>query len=78
MLSPLPLLHHPSPTRQDEKALLKVEFGDLTFRADEKRFRMSEKEWGSVPAGWKKVYVIDVVFPDTLENAVGLGNYPWR
>jgi len=34
----------------DEGALLNVKLSDLTFRADEKRFRMSEKEWGSIPA----------------------------
>ncbi|HET6522828.1 MAG TPA: hypothetical protein VFG47_23840 [Geminicoccaceae bacterium] len=63
---------------EDEKALLKVELADTTFRADEKRFRMSEKEWGSIPASWKKAHLIDVVFPDTIEGAVGLGNFPWH
>lgn len=62
----------------DEDALLKVELGDLTFRADEKRFRMAEKEWGSIPAAWKRARSIDVVFPDTIEGAVGLGNFPWH
>lgn len=63
---------------KNEKALLKVELSDLTFRADEKRFRMSEKEWGSIPGSWKKAHMVDVVFPDTIEGAVGLGNYPWH
>jgi hypothetical protein len=63
---------------EDEKALVKVELSDLTFRADEKRFRMSEKEWGSIPASWKKAHVVDVVFPDTIEGSVGLGSYPWH
>ncbi len=58
---------------EDEKALLKVELSNLTFRADEKRFRMSEKEWKSLPASWKKAHLIDVVFPDTVDVA-GIGN----
>jgi hypothetical protein len=62
----------------DEHALLKVTLSDLTFRADEKRFRMSQKEWGSIPGKWKVAKSIDVVFPDSLEGAVGLGNFPWH
>jgi hypothetical protein len=62
----------------DEHALLTVELSDLTFRPDEKRFRMSEKEWGSIPASWKRAHEIDIVFPDTIEDAVGLGNPPWH
>ncbi len=61
----------------DEKALLKVKLSDLTFRADEKRFRMSEKEWKSIPASWKNAHEIDIVFPNTIEGAVGLGKFPW-
>ena len=63
---------------KDEKALLAVELSDLTFRADEKRFRMSEKEWDSIPGSWKNAHAVDIVFPDTLEEAVGLGNFPWH
>jgi hypothetical protein len=58
-------------------ALLQVDLSDLTFRADEKRFRMSQKEWGSIPASWKVAHAVDMVFPDTLEDAVGLGKFPW-
>jgi hypothetical protein len=63
---------------KNENALLKVKLGDLTFRADEKRFRMSQNEWGSIPASWKVAKAIDVVFPDTIEGAVGLGSFPWH
>lgn len=61
----------------DEQALVQVELSDLTFRADEKRFRMDEREWGSIPASWKRAHAVDIVFPDTLQDAVGLGNPPW-
>jgi len=61
----------------NEKALLKVELSDLTFRADEKRFRMSKKEWKSIPTKWKRSHLIDIVFPDTIEGAVGIGKLPW-
>jgi hypothetical protein len=61
-----------------QTALLKISLADLSFRADEKRFRMSEKEWGSVPGAWKVTHAVDVVFPDTIEGAVGLGNFPWH
>ncbi len=63
---------------KDEKALLNVKLSDITFRADEKRFRMNEKEWGSIPGSWKKAHLIDVVFPDSLEGAVGVGSFPWH
>lgn len=62
----------------DERALLRVVIADVTFRPDEKRFRMNEKEWGSIPGSWKVNHQIDVVFPDTIEGAVGLGNFPWH
>lgn len=61
----------------DEQALVQIELSDLTFRADDKRFRMAEKEWGSIPASWKRAHNVDIVFPDTIEGAVGLGNPPW-
>jgi hypothetical protein len=61
----------------DEEALVQIELSDLTFRPDEKRFRMAEKEWGSIPASWKRAHAVDIVFPDTLQDAVGLGNPPW-
>jgi hypothetical protein len=63
---------------RDQKALLKVELNDLTFRADEQRFRMSREEWNSIPGSWKKAHAVDIVFPDTIEEAVGLGNFPWH
>ena len=62
----------------DENALLKVKLSDLTFRKNEKRFRMSEKEWNSIPAKWKQAKVIDIVFPDTIEGAVGRARFPWH
>lgn len=61
-----------------QQALLKVSLSDLTFRADEKRFWMSQDEWGSIPGSWKKAHEVDVVFPDTVEEAVGKGNFPWH
>jgi len=61
-----------------QNALLNVALGDITFRADEKRFRMDQEEWSSIPASWKVIHQIDVVFPDTIEGAVGLGNFPWH
>lgn len=63
---------------EEQKALLKVSLADLTFRADEKRFRMAAKEWGSIPASWKVAHAVDIVFPDTIEDAVGLGSFPWH
>jgi hypothetical protein len=61
-----------------QKALVQVSLSDLTFRADEKRFRMSQKEWDSIPGSWKKSHEVDVVFPDTIEEAVGKSNFPWH
>lgn len=63
---------------KDQHALLDVKMSDLTYRPDEKRFRMSEKDWKSIPGKWKKAKEIDVVFPDTIEGAVGLGSFPWQ
>jgi hypothetical protein len=61
-----------------ERALIRVSLSDLTFRADEKRFRLDQTEWNSIPASWKKAHKVDVIFPDTLEEAVGKGNFPWH
>jgi hypothetical protein len=61
-----------------QTALLEIQLSDLTFRADEKRFRMSEREWDSIPGSWKRTHEVDIVFPDTIEDAVGLGNNPWH
>ena len=67
MTSHMPPLSTPRrlfpPITASSKALLKVSLADLSFRADEKRFRMSEKEWGSVPGSWKIAHAVDVVFP---------------
>lgn len=63
---------------ENEKALLELRLSDLTFRADEKRFRMSAEEWGSIPGSWKRAHEIDIVFPDTVEKATGRANFPWQ
>ena len=59
-----------------QHALITVSIHDVTFRADEKRFRISEAERDSIPSSWKVKNAVDIVFCHALEGAVGIGHFP--